>query len=85
MRVEPADDGEFNLYTSPDCAGTPFEKGYRTWFCFSVKGVAKGRTLAFNMYNMNSQGKVHTILKKKHIACIARERARPHRSAARLT
>ena len=41
--VEQTDDSEFTLYTAPDCADTPFEKGFRTWFQFSVRGVAKGR------------------------------------------
>ena len=29
---------EFNLWTRPDSAGTPFENNNRTWFYFSVKG-----------------------------------------------
>ena len=41
--VEQVDDSEFTLYTSPDCADTQFEKGFRTWWQFSVRGVAKGR------------------------------------------
>ena len=57
-RVEQVDDDEFNLFTSCDCACTPFEKSYRTWFAFAVRGVAKGRTLAFNIHNMNAQGKL---------------------------
>ena len=28
---------EYNLWTAPDCAGTPYENGNRTWFHFSVK------------------------------------------------
>ena len=56
--VEHSDDSEFTLYTAPDCADTPFEKGFRTWFQFAVRGVAKGRMLTFNIKNMNSQGKL---------------------------
>lgn len=39
-RVEKAEKGEneFNLWTSPDCANTPFENGNRTWFYFRVQG-----------------------------------------------
>ena len=32
-------DNEFNLWTLPDCANTPYENGNRTWFHFSVKGT----------------------------------------------
>lgn len=31
-------DLEFNMWTKPDCAGTPFENTNRTWFYFSVRG-----------------------------------------------
>lgn len=31
-------ENEFNLWTEPDCANTPFENGNRTWFYFSIKG-----------------------------------------------
>lgn len=29
---------EFNIWTKPDCFGTEFENGNRTWFYFGVKG-----------------------------------------------
>lgn len=31
-------DFEFNIWTNPDCAGTEFENGNRTWFYFGMKG-----------------------------------------------
>jgi hypothetical protein len=31
-------DAEFNLWTKPDCCGTEFENGNRTWFYFGIKG-----------------------------------------------
>ena len=31
-------DSEFNLWTLPDCANTPYENGNRTWFYFGVQG-----------------------------------------------
>lgn len=31
-------DVEFNIWTKPDCQGTIFENGNRTWFYFGVKG-----------------------------------------------
>lgn len=30
-------DYEFNLWTRPDCAGTEFENGNRTWFYFGIQ------------------------------------------------
>ena len=35
-----ADIREFDLWTSPDCAGTEFENCNRTWFYFSVSTPA---------------------------------------------
>lgn len=31
-------DHEFNVWTRPDCYGTEFENGNRTWFYFGIKG-----------------------------------------------
>lgn len=31
-------DIEFNIWTKPDCYGTPYENQNRTWFYFGVKG-----------------------------------------------
>eukprot|EP00966_Prymnesium_polylepis_P000693 15452-Prymnesium_polylepis.1 len=45
-RVEAVGDDELALWTRRDCEGTEHETGCRTWFCFSVKGAAPGRTLA---------------------------------------
>ena len=56
QRVEAIGEDEFCLWTLRDCEGTPHENGCRTWFSFSVRGAAPGRTLAFRILNMNSQG-----------------------------
>lgn len=32
-------DVEFNIWTKPDCCGTEFENGNRTWFYFGMRGV----------------------------------------------
>ena len=37
--VNDAPDFEFNIWTHPDCAGTEFENGNRTWFYFGIKGI----------------------------------------------
>ncbi|XP_071483776.1 cytosolic carboxypeptidase-like protein 5 [Diadema antillarum] len=53
-------DYEFNLWTSPDCAGTEFENGNRTWFHFAVKGCPMNKLVKFNIMNMNKQGKLYS-------------------------
>ena len=52
-RVEAVEDDSFALWTRRDCEGTEFETGCRTWFSFSVRGAAAGRTLKFAIHNMN--------------------------------
>ena len=59
-RVERVDDDEYALWTAGDCEGTENERRWTTWFSFSVRGEALSaqRMLAFNIYNMNPQGKL---------------------------
>eukprot|EP00057_Strongylocentrotus_purpuratus_P013343 XP_011667817.1 PREDICTED: cytosolic carboxypeptidase-like protein 5 [Strongylocentrotus purpuratus] len=54
-----APDYEFNLWTNPDCGGTEFENGNRTWFHFAVKGCPMNKLIKFNIMNMNKQGKLY--------------------------
>lgn len=58
-RVEVVEEDSFALWTRRDCEGTEFETGCRTWFSFSVRGAAAGRTLTFDIHNMNSQGNLY--------------------------
>ncbi|CAG00089.1 unnamed protein product [Tetraodon nigroviridis] len=51
---------EFNVWTQPDCGGTEHENGNRSWFYFSVKGTAPGKTLKINVMNMNNQRKLYS-------------------------
>ena len=51
-------DAEFNLWTRPDCQGTAFENGNRTWFYFSVRGGEKNQLVKFNVMNLNKQAKL---------------------------
>ncbi|XP_066524503.1 cytosolic carboxypeptidase-like protein 5 isoform X2 [Hoplias malabaricus] len=53
-------DYEFNVWTKPDCAGTEFENGNRSWFYFSVRGVLPGKLLKINVMNMNKQSKLYS-------------------------
>jgi hypothetical protein len=57
-RVEQLDTDEFALWSASDCEGTTFERPWRTWFSFSVKGFQRARMVAFNIYNMNPQTKL---------------------------
>ncbi|XP_057679243.1 cytosolic carboxypeptidase-like protein 5 isoform X2 [Corythoichthys intestinalis] len=52
-------DYEFNVWTQPDCAGTEYENGNRSWFYFSVHGTAPGKLLKINVMNMNNQRKLY--------------------------
>nr|XP_040016197.1 cytosolic carboxypeptidase-like protein 5 isoform X2 [Gasterosteus aculeatus aculeatus] len=53
-------DYEFNVWTQPDCGGTEHENGNRSWFHFSVRGAAAGKTLKINVMNMNNQRKLYS-------------------------
>ena len=55
----PTWDYEYNVWTSPDCAGTVYENGNRSWFYFGVKGGQPGKTIKLNVMNMNRQGKLY--------------------------
>lgn len=61
-------DVEFNLWTRPDCHGTPFENSNRTWFFFSIRGGDKNQTVKLNVMNLNKQAKLfsqgmHPVIK----------------------
>uniref|UniRef100_A0A2M4B8U9 Putative peptidase m14-like domain of atp/gtp binding protein n=1 Tax=Anopheles marajoara TaxID=58244 RepID=A0A2M4B8U9_9DIPT len=49
---------EFNLWTRPDCAGTPYENQNRTWFHFAVTGGRPNQIVKFNVMNLNKQAKL---------------------------
>ena len=51
-------DCEFNLWTRPDCHGTPHENGNRTWFFFSIRGGEKNQLVKLNILNLNKQAKL---------------------------
>ncbi|KAM8826242.1 cytosolic carboxypeptidase-like protein 5 isoform 2-T3 [Synchiropus picturatus] len=46
---------EFNVWVKPDCEGTEYENGNRSWFYFSVRGVLPGKLMKINVMNMNNQ------------------------------
>ncbi|CAG9132028.1 unnamed protein product [Plutella xylostella] len=53
-------DYEFNLWTRPDCAGTEFENGNRTWFYFGIQATEPGVLVRLNLINLNKQGKMYS-------------------------
>ncbi|KAF7259448.1 hypothetical protein EG68_03184 [Paragonimus skrjabini miyazakii] len=53
-------DYDFKVWTRPDCAGTLFENGNRTWFHFSVRGYAPGKLIRIMIMNLNKQSKVYS-------------------------
>ncbi|CAH2105329.1 unnamed protein product [Euphydryas editha] len=52
-------DYEFNLWTRPDCAGTEFENGNRTWFYFGIQASEPNIQVRLNLINLNKQGKMY--------------------------
>ncbi|XP_052749230.1 cytosolic carboxypeptidase-like protein 5 isoform X2 [Galleria mellonella] len=52
-------DYEFNLWTRPDCAGTEFENGNRTWFYFGIQASEPAVLVRLNLINLNKQGKMY--------------------------
>ena len=71
--IEPPCDFAFKMWTRPDCAGTKFENGNRTWFYFGFKGGpiehpnpetgSKGnlgtpQMLKISIMNLNKQSKL---------------------------
>jgi len=51
-------DYEFHLWTRPDCQGSEFENGNRTWFYFGLRGGPPGAVLKFTVQNLNKQSKL---------------------------
>ena len=53
-------DYEFNVWTKPDCMGTEFENGNRTWFHFGVKDGPIGKVIRINVMNLNKQSRLYS-------------------------
>nr|XP_018672540.1 cytosolic carboxypeptidase-like protein 5 isoform X1 [Ciona intestinalis] len=53
-------DYEFNIWTKPDCAGTAYENGNRSWFYFGIRGYAPNKLIKLNIVNLNRQGKLYS-------------------------
>ena len=57
--AKPSFDFEYNIWTKPDCMGTEYENGNRTWFYFGVKGGQMGKIIKINIMNMNKQCRLY--------------------------
>ena len=66
-------DYSFRIWTRPDCAGTEFENGNRTWFYFGFRGgpstgiddpkdIDSYPTLRFTLMNLNKQSKYYQCI-----------------------
>ena len=62
-----ATDYAFKIWTRPDCGGTEFENGNRTWFYFGFRGSPQvfingngvgGKVVKFTVMNLNKQSKL---------------------------
>lgn len=53
-------DAEFNLWTKPDCCGTEFENGNRTWFYFGIKAHSPCLLVRLNIVDLNRQGRMYS-------------------------
>ncbi|XP_019872750.1 cytosolic carboxypeptidase-like protein 5 [Aethina tumida] len=53
-------DAEFNIWTKPDCHGTEYENGNRTWFYFGLKANEPSILIKFNLVDLNRQGKMYS-------------------------
>ncbi|CAH8286724.1 unnamed protein product, partial [Schistosoma turkestanicum] len=53
-------DYEFRIWIRPDCSGTAYVNGNRTWFYFSVRGCSPGKTMRVTIMNMNKQSKIYS-------------------------
>lgn len=51
---------EFKIWTTPDCGGTEYENGNRTWFYFGVKANNPSTLIKFNIVDLNRQAKMYS-------------------------
>jgi hypothetical protein len=52
---------EFHLWTAPDCSGTQYQNGNRSWFYFTVTtpSTYNGNTIKLSIQNLNKQGRLY--------------------------
>lgn len=47
-------DLNFTVWTRPDCEGTEYENGSRSWFYFGMRGAPPGSNVQITVLNLNS-------------------------------
>jgi len=52
-------ESQYQIWIAPDCAGTPRETTYQTWFYFRAKDIKRHSTYTFTIKNMNFQMKLY--------------------------
>jgi hypothetical protein len=68
--VDEDEENEYNIWTNPDCADTPFATTCRTWFYFSVRGGRAGETIGITVMNSNIQRKLFQKGYKPVVRCL---------------
>ncbi|CAD5115783.1 DgyrCDS4726 [Dimorphilus gyrociliatus] len=56
--IEVKADYEYQVWTKPDCGGTEYENGNRSWFHFGVRGGTMLKVIKITIMNLNKQGKL---------------------------
>ena len=57
--IDEDEEGEYNVWTTPDCAGSPHVTTCRSWFYFAVRGGTVGETIGITVMNSNVQNKLY--------------------------
>jgi hypothetical protein len=57
--IDEDEEGEYNVWTTPDCAGSPHATTCRSWFYFAVRGGEVGETIGITVMNSNIQNKLY--------------------------
>ncbi len=57
--IDEDEEGEYNVWTTPDCAGSPHATTCRSWFYFAVRGGQVGETIGITVMNSNVQNKLY--------------------------
>jgi hypothetical protein len=57
--IDEDEEGEYNVWTTPDCEGSPHATTCRSWFNFVVRGGRVGETIGITIQNSNVQNKLY--------------------------
>ena len=57
--IDEDEENEYNVWTTPDCAGSAHVTTCRSWFYFAVRGGQVGETIGITVMNSNIQNKLY--------------------------